>query len=63
MRFGLTFINEALFVSDIIAILAKVGFVKDETDSQYVAEKLNEYNHKVNTQVYYFKEKVMVTLA
>lgn len=63
MRFGLTFINESLFVSDIIAILAKVGFVKHETDSQYVAEKLNEYNHKVNTQVYYFKEKVMVTLA
>jgi hypothetical protein len=45
-----------------LEILAKVGFVKDETDSRYVAEKLNEHNHKVNTQVYYFQEKVVVAV-
>lgn len=37
-------------------ILEQVGFVKDPTESLSVAHELDEYNHKVNTQVYYFQE-------
>jgi len=44
------------------AILAKVGFVKDELDTLQVKERLNEYNHKLNTQVYYYQEKVLTAI-
>jgi SAM-dependent methyltransferase len=38
-------------------ILAQVGFVKHDQETLTVAHELDEYNHKVNTQVYYFNKK------
>lgn len=38
------------------SILWKVGFVKNEQETLQVAHELDEYNHKVNTQVYYFQQ-------
>ena len=38
------------------SILEQVGFEKEPVESLSVAHELDEYNHKVNTQVYYFQE-------
>jgi hypothetical protein len=43
------------------SILGNVGFVKHEQETLAVAHELDEYNHKVNTQVYYYKPSVTGT--
>lgn len=35
-------------------ILANVGFVKNYNETLALAHELDEYNHKINTQVYYY---------
>jgi SAM-dependent methyltransferase len=43
------------------SILDNVGFVKHEQETLAVAHELDEYNHKVNTQVYYYQPSVTGT--